>query len=101
MVGITAACTVKKSTLILCTNAISVDQWVNEFRNWSSIKEGQIAKFTADSKTKFTGDAGIVVSTYTMITHSGKRAWDTAKMIEFVNTTEWGLLILDEVHVGK
>lgn len=34
-----------------------------------------------------------------MITHSGKRAWDTAKMIEFVNQTEWGLLILDEVHV--
>ncbi|KAJ3064212.1 transcription factor TFIIH complex ERCC-3 subunit, partial [Quaeritorhiza haematococci] len=99
LVGITAACTVKKSTLVLCTNALSVEQWANEFRNWSSIKPGQIAKFTADNKTKFAGDAGIVISTYTMITHSGKRSWDTAKMIEFINSTEWGLLILDEVHV--
>ncbi|RKO83920.1 helicase conserved C-terminal domain-containing protein, partial [Blyttiomyces helicus] len=37
LVGITAACTVKKSTLVLCTNALSVEQWANEFRNWSSI----------------------------------------------------------------
>lgn len=99
LVGITAACTIKKSTLVLCTNAISVEQWATEFRNWSTIKAGQIAKFTAENKVKFAGDAGIVISTYTMITHSGKRAHDTAKMLEFVNKTEWGLMILDEVHV--
>ncbi|RKO89625.1 P-loop containing nucleoside triphosphate hydrolase protein [Blyttiomyces helicus] len=99
LVGITAACTVKKSTLVLCTNALSVEQWANEFRNWTSIKEGQIAKFTADDKKKFVGSAGIVVSTYTMISHSGKRVWETAKMIEWINSFEWGLLILDEVHV--
>ncbi|RKO85399.1 helicase conserved C-terminal domain-containing protein [Blyttiomyces helicus] len=29
-----------------------VEQWANEFRNWSTIKEGQIAKFTADEKKK-------------------------------------------------
>ncbi|KAI8800263.1 P-loop containing nucleoside triphosphate hydrolase protein, partial [Cladochytrium replicatum] len=99
LVGITAACTVKKSTLVLCTNAISVDQWANEFRNWSTVREGQIAKFTADHKSKFVGDAGIVISTYTMIAHSGRRAADTARMLEFINSTEWGLLLLDEVHV--
>ncbi|KAI9100463.1 P-loop containing nucleoside triphosphate hydrolase protein [Phlyctochytrium arcticum] len=99
LVGITAACTVKKSTLVLCTNALSVEQWAREFRNWSTVKEGQIAKFTADDKKKFVGDAGIVVSTYTMISHSGKRSWDTARMIEWINSVEWGLLILDEVHV--
>jgi DNA excision repair protein ERCC-3 len=99
LVGITAACTVKKSTLVLCTNAISVEQWANEFQRWSTIKESQIAKFTANSKAKFAGEAGIVISTYTMITHSGRRAWETTKMIEFLNSQEWGLLILDEVHV--
>ncbi|KAI9205000.1 P-loop containing nucleoside triphosphate hydrolase protein [Polychytrium aggregatum] len=99
LVGITAACTVKKSTLVLCTNAISVEQWSNEFKNWTTIQEGKIAKFTADQKAKFAGDAGIVISTYTMISHSGKRAWDTQRMLEFINSREWGLLILDEVHV--
>ena len=67
LVGITAACTIKKNTLVLCTNALSVEQWANEFRNWSSIKDGQIAKFTADNKAKFSGKAGIVISTYTMV----------------------------------
>ncbi|KAI9332872.1 P-loop containing nucleoside triphosphate hydrolase protein [Zopfochytrium polystomum] len=99
LVGITAACTVKKSTLVLCTNAISVEQWANEFRHWSTISEDRIAKFTSQSKAKFAGESGIVVSTYTMITHSGTRSWETGKMIEFINSREWGLLILDEVHV--
>ncbi|KAJ3174729.1 hypothetical protein HDU87_006978 [Geranomyces variabilis] len=99
LVGITAACTVKKSTLVLCTNALSVDQWTKEFRNWSTLKEGQIAKFTSDEKMKFVGDAGIVVSTYTMISHSGERSASTARMIEWINSVEWGLMILDEVHV--
>ncbi|KAI8999467.1 P-loop containing nucleoside triphosphate hydrolase protein [Gaertneriomyces semiglobifer] len=99
LVGITAACTVKKNTLVLCTNALSVEQWAREFRNWSTVKEGSIAKFTADDKKRFQGDAGIVVSTYTMISHSGNRSWETARMIEWINSVEWGLLILDEVHV--
>ncbi|KAI8894706.1 P-loop containing nucleoside triphosphate hydrolase protein [Globomyces pollinis-pini] len=99
LVGITAACTVKKSTIILCTNALSVEQWANELKKWSTIQEDQIAKFTANSKEKFAGKAGIVISTYTMISHSGKRAMDTQAMISFVNNHEWGLMILDEVHV--
>ncbi|KAI8619886.1 P-loop containing nucleoside triphosphate hydrolase protein [Chytriomyces sp. MP71] len=99
LVGITAACTIKKSVLVLCTNAISVEQWVNEFKKWSTIGENRICRFTSDNRQPFEGESGIVVTTYTMITHSGKRAWDTAKMIEFINKREWGLLILDEVHV--
>ncbi|KAJ3389322.1 hypothetical protein HDU84_008869 [Entophlyctis sp. JEL0112] len=99
MVGITAACTIKKSVLVLCTNAISVEQWVNEFKKWSTIQESRICRFTSEHRNPFEGDSGVLVTTYTMITHSGKRAWDTARMIEFVSSREWGLLILDEVHV--
>ncbi|KAJ3110162.1 hypothetical protein HK100_003134 [Physocladia obscura] len=99
MVGITAACTIKKSVLVLCTNAISVEQWVNEFKKWSTIQESRICRFTSDHRTPFEGDSGVLVTTYTMITHSGKRAWDTARMIDFISSREWGLLILDEVHV--
>ncbi|KAJ3073865.1 hypothetical protein HDU98_000462 [Podochytrium sp. JEL0797] len=99
LVGITAACTIKKSALVLCTNAISVEQWTKEFLKWSTIPESRICKFTSENRVPFEGDSGILVTTYTMITHSGKRAWDTARMIEFISSREWGLLILDEVHV--
>lgn len=34
-----------------------------------------------------------------MVTHSGKRAYDTMKMMEFIQSREWGFLLLDEVHV--
>ena len=83
----------------MCTNAISVEQWANELKKWSTIQDEQIARFTSNSKERFAGDSGVVISTYTMISHSGKRAYDTQKMIEFVNNHEWGLMILDEVHV--
>lgn len=69
LVGITAACTVKKSTIILCTNAISVEQWSRELQKWSTITESQIARFTSSSKERFSGEAGIVISTYTMVSY--------------------------------
>ena len=49
--------------------------------------------------SQFSGNAGILISTYTMISHSGKRAAATDRMINFIKSREWGLLILDEVHV--
>lgn len=52
----------------------------------------------ADS-CQFTGPAGIVVSTYSMIAHTGKRAHDAEKVMQFLRSREWGFLLLDEVHV--
>lgn len=52
LVGITAACTIKKSTLVLCTSAVSVEQWAKEFRNWTNVGEGKIAKFTSETKER-------------------------------------------------
>ncbi|KAJ3343024.1 hypothetical protein HDU93_000194 [Gonapodya sp. JEL0774] len=99
LVGITAACTVKKSILVLCTSAVSVEQWAREFKQWTSVNENQIGKFTAEGKEKFVGNSGIIISTYTMIAKQGKRAYDAEKIMRFIQEREWGLLILDEVHV--
>ncbi|TPX68725.1 hypothetical protein SpCBS45565_g02880 [Spizellomyces sp. 'palustris'] len=99
LVGVTAACTIKKSCLVLCTSSVSVEQWAKEFRSWSTVREGQIAKFTSQEKEKFVGDAGILISTYTMVTYSGKRAYDAQQMMDFIRSREWGFLLLDEVHV--
>ena len=35
LVGITAAATVKKSTLVFCTTGVAVDQWRRQFLHWS------------------------------------------------------------------
>ncbi|CAJ2506425.1 Uu.00g005550.m01.CDS01 [Anthostomella pinea] len=99
LVGITAACTIKKGTIVLCTSTMSAHQWRQEFLKWSNIGPQDIAVFTADSKQKFPGNTGIIVTTYPMVTQSGKRAYDSQKMMDFLTGREWGLMLLDEVHV--
>ncbi|KAL8819110.1 MAG: hypothetical protein Q9223_002381 [Gallowayella weberi] len=99
LVGITAACTVKKGVIILCTSSMSVVQWRNEFLKWSNILPKDIAIFTSDHKERFEGSTGIVVSTYSMVTQTRARSHDAQKMMDFLTSREWGLMILDEVHV--
>lgn len=99
LVGITAACTIKKSCLVLCTSSVSVMQWRQQFLQWSNVQESQISVFTADEKQKFSGAAGIVVSTYSMVANTGKRSHTSQKMMNFLESREWGFILLDEVHV--
>lgn len=99
LVGITAACTIKKGVVILCTSSMSVVQWRNEFLKWSNINPNDIAIFTSDNKERFTRSTGIIVSTYSMVTQVGRRSHDSEKMMKFMRDNEWGLMILDEVHV--
>lgn len=99
LVGITAACTVKKGVIVLCTSSMSVVQWQNEFLKWSNINPNDIAIFTSDHKDKFSGNTGIIISTYSMVTQSRGRSYDSQKMMDFMQGREWGLMILDEVHV--
>ncbi|ODN83005.1 hypothetical protein L202_01236 [Cryptococcus amylolentus CBS 6039] len=99
LVGITAACTIKKSALVLCTSAVSVAQWKQQFLHFSNISERQICCFTQGEKEVFSTSAGIVISTYSMIAKTGKRAHDAEKVMQFLRSREWGFLLLDEVHV--
>ncbi|WVO17278.1 hypothetical protein L204_104970 [Cryptococcus depauperatus] len=99
LVGITAACTIKKSALVLCTSAVSVAQWKQQFLHFSNISERQICCFTQGEKEVFSASAGIVISTYSMIAKTGKRAHDAEKVMQFLRSREWGFLLLDEVHV--
>ncbi|ESZ93390.1 DNA repair helicase RAD25 [Sclerotinia borealis F-4128] len=99
LVGITAACTIKKGVIVLCTSSMSVVQWRQEFLKWSNINPADIAVFTSDHKEKFTRSTGIIVTTYSMITQTRARAFDAQKMMDFLTNREWGLMLLDEVHV--
>ncbi|PHH62142.1 hypothetical protein CDD81_7516 [Ophiocordyceps australis] len=100
LVGITAACTIKKGVIVLCTSSMSVVQWRQEFLKWSNINPDDIVAFTSDSKgSVFTGSTGIIVTTYSMVTQSRARSYDAEKMMKFLTGREWGLMLLDEVHV--
>ncbi|KAG4306495.1 hypothetical protein PORY_000483 [Pneumocystis oryctolagi] len=99
LVGITAACTIKKSVLVLCTSSVSVMQWRQQFLQWSNIKSDDIAVFTSDNKEKFKGESGVIISTYSMIANTRNRSHDSQKIMDFLTSREWGFLLLDEVHV--
>jgi DNA excision repair protein ERCC-3 len=99
LVGVTAACTIKKGVIVLATSNMSAIQWRNEFIKWSNINPDSIAVFSSDSKSTFTGNTGIIVTTYSMVTNTRERAHESAKMMKFLTSREWGLMLLDEVHV--
>ncbi|KAK0623618.1 P-loop containing nucleoside triphosphate hydrolase protein [Immersiella caudata] len=99
LVGITAACTIKKGIIVLCTSSMSVVQWRQEFLKWSNVNPDDVAIFTAESKNKFSGNTGVIVTTYSMVTNNRERSHESKKMMDFLKGREWGLMLLDEVHV--
>ena len=40
-----------------------------------------------------------MVSTYNMVGGTHNKAHETKKMMEFLESREWGFILLDEVHV--
>lgn len=99
LVGVSAAVRMRKSCLVLCTNAVSVDQWRYQFQLWSTLRDEQVCRFTSAAHEWFAGDAGICVTTYTMVAYSGRRSEQSSRVMEEIMGREWGLIVLDEVHV--
>lgn len=99
IVGITAISTIKKSCLILCTSAVSVEQWKQQTQQFTNISAENVARFTSDYKEWPRDGCGIVATTYTMLAYTGKRSYEAQKIMDQIRRTEWGLLVLDEVHV--
>lgn len=99
LVGITAACTIRKSVIVLCTSSVSVMQWRQQFLQWCTIQPENVAVFTSENKEMFSSEAGLVVSTYSMVANTRNRSYDSQKVMDFLTSREWGFIILDEVHV--
>ncbi|XP_064386567.1 general transcription and DNA repair factor IIH helicase subunit XPB-like [Halichondria panicea] len=98
LVGVTAACTVRKRCLVLCTSAVAVEQWRSQFKLWSTVDDRLICRFTSDAKDKPNQHTAIAISTYNMVSYTQKRAWDSQMMMNFLQEREWGIMILDEVQ---
>ena len=105
LVGIMAASTIKKNTIVLCTSGVSVNQWYQEFKSWTSIKETNIVQFTskmASNSSKMfdiSKESGIIITTYSMMSFQGVRSKESEYMINEIKNVDWGLMILDEVQV--
>ena len=97
LVGVTAACTVRKRCMVLCTSGVAVEQWRSQFKLWSTADDSMICRFTSDAKDRPHG-CSIAISTYSMMGHTMKRAYESEKVMEWIRSQEWGLMILDEVH---
>eukprot|EP00474_Spongospora_subterranea_P010274 CRZ10732.1 hypothetical protein [Spongospora subterranea] len=101
LVGITATCTVRKSTLVFCNTGVSVDQWKRQYLHWANIPRKNVSVFTSTTKDAIVEDeAALVITTYNMIAFSGQRSAAAQKILEQIRKREWGLVILDEVHVA-
>ncbi|KAI5745882.1 hypothetical protein M8J76_015195 [Diaphorina citri] len=81
LVGVTACCTVRKRALVLCNSA----------------DDSMICRFTSEAKDKPMG-CGILVTTYSMISHTQKRSWEADQTMQWLQNQEWGIMLLDEVH---
>uniref|UniRef100_M4BJQ9 DNA 3'-5' helicase n=1 Tax=Hyaloperonospora arabidopsidis (strain Emoy2) TaxID=559515 RepID=M4BJQ9_HYAAE len=99
LTGVTAASTIKKSCLCLCTSAVSVEQWTAQFKMWTNISEKKIARFTSVAKDYIDPDSGVIVTTYTMVAFGGRRARASEEVMQLIQGREWGCILLDEVHV--
>ncbi|XP_049808603.1 general transcription and DNA repair factor IIH helicase subunit XPB [Schistocerca nitens] len=97
LVGVTACCTVRKRALVLCNSGVSVEQWKQQFKMWSTADDSMICRFTSEAKDKPMG-CSILVTTYSMITHTQKRSWEADQTMKWLQEQEWGIMVLDEVH---
>ncbi|KAM7536725.1 hypothetical protein Aperf_G00000085905 [Anoplocephala perfoliata] len=98
LVGVTAACTVRKPTLCLCTSGVAVEQWRSQFKLWSTAEDSQILRFMSDARDRPSQSTCICISTYSMIAFSGKRSYEADRLMQWIKGQEWGLMVLDEVH---
>ena len=106
LTGVVAATTIKRSVVIMCINNTSVNQWKEEFKRWTTINEDCIKKFTSENKNREDRElppktkACIVITTYAMLCYGGRRSETAEIMLQSIKSREWGLIILDEVHVA-
>lgn len=83
-----AATTVKRSCLVLCNSSVSVEQWYAQFRMWTQIGDEHITKFTAANKQMPHPEACVLISTYNMISFSGRRSVEAEAIMKDIRERE-------------
>jgi len=73
LTGVTAAQTIGKRCIVLCTSAVSVLQWKFQFQEWTTIPDDHIICFSSGEKKDIPDHPCVLITTYQMISH-GKRS---------------------------
>lgn len=50
LTGITAATTIRKSTIVLTSSSVAVDQWKRSFTDFTTVDPGRVIALTAEKK---------------------------------------------------
>jgi DNA excision repair protein ERCC-3 len=104
--GILALCGIRKSAVILCNNTMACKQWCRELVKCTSIEN--IYQFNGDKDAVPDLDvlsdpeqALVVVTTYMIMGMSRDARREEARpVIDQMIERDWGLVILDEVHMA-
>ena len=101
LTGIAATAHIKKSTLVLCSSNTAVEQWYNQYLMWAHLYGSRLVQLTSKNETPMfdPSEAGIVISTYQMISYAGPRSASTDEKLKKIKQIQWGLMILDEVQM--
>eukprot|EP00286_Rhodomonas_abbreviata_P030056 CAMPEP_0181300168 /NCGR_PEP_ID=MMETSP1101-20121128/6744_1 /TAXON_ID=46948 /ORGANISM="Rhodomonas abbreviata, Strain Caron Lab Isolate" /LENGTH=507 /DNA_ID=CAMNT_0023405383 /DNA_START=9 /DNA_END=1528 /DNA_ORIENTATION=+ len=102
LVGISAVANIKKCAAVICNTSMAVTQWKQQFTStWTDVKESDITCFLskgAEWQGKKLGS--LLITTYPMITLDKKRSKAGEDLIEQIKKRQWGLIVLDEVHLS-
>ena len=104
LTGVTAASTIGRSCVVLCTSGTAVKQWKEQFHLWTTVADDSVFCFTSSTKLKkddpwmVPRKACVLITTYSMMSVN-KRSDASEAIVSTIRSREWGLMILDEVHV--
>ena len=98
LVGITAACTIRKSTIVFCDSNVSADQWADQFKRYTNIQQKSLYMFTSDTRVNVPrpDESCVLITTYSINVAGRSRAVQDA--IRSIHGREWGLMVMDEVQ---
>lgn len=94
IVGIAALARLNSATLILTSNATSVQQWKEELLDKTTLQPAEVGEYTGASKEV----RPVTIATYQILTHR-KSKKDSFHHMKLFSERDWGLIIYDEVHL--
>lgn len=81
-------------TLILTSNVTSVQQWISEILEKTTLSKENVGEYSGGQKQV----RPVTVSTYQILTHRVSKG-EGFKHMGLFNQRDWGLIIYDEVHL--
>jgi DNA excision repair protein ERCC-3 len=98
LIGINIMTILKKTTIIFCQSILAVTQWKEQLHRFTTLDDKSVCRFTSLHTKKWDPHAPVLITTYPMFSKSN-HSEEASKIIETVKAREWGLMILDEVHL--